>query len=54
MHLFIDDTFATSTYTHPISTGELTPPDGLEVTLTPRLDPEMIEGQNAALIASPV
>lgn len=53
MHLFIDETFATSTYTHPISAGGITPPDGLEVTLVPRLGPEMVGAQDAALIASP-
>jgi hypothetical protein len=53
VRLFIDQTFATSTYTHPITVGENTPPNGLEVTLVPRLAPETVGAQDAALIASP-
>ncbi len=53
MRLLIDETFATSTYTHPIIAGDLTPPDGLEVTLAPHLASEMVGAQDAALIASP-
>ena len=53
MHLLIDDTFATRTLTHPIATGEINPPAGLDVSLVPRLPPEMVGAQDAALIASP-
>ena len=53
MRLFIDETFATSTYTHPISAGDIIPPDGLEVVLAPQLGPESVGAQDAALIASP-
>jgi hypothetical protein len=53
VRLFIDDAFATSTYTHPITAGTLTPPDGLEIVLVPRLDPEAVGAQDAAFIASP-
>lgn len=53
MRLLIDETFGTSTYTHPIAAGDLTPPDGLEVMLIPRLGPELVGAQDAALIASP-
>jgi hypothetical protein len=53
VRLLIDETFATSTYTHPISAGELSPPDGLEVTLVPQLGPESVSARDAALIASP-
>jgi hypothetical protein len=53
VRLFLDETFATSTYTHPVTAGALTPPDGLEVVLVPRLGPEAVGAQDAALIASP-
>lgn len=53
MRLLIDETFATSTYTHPITTGGITPPAGLEVTLSPRLEPAAVGTADAALIASP-
>ncbi len=53
MRLLIDETFATSTYTHPITAGDVVPPDGLDVTLVPRLGPESVDAQDAALIASP-
>lgn len=53
MRLLIDETFATSTYTHPITSGDITPPEGLEVTLVPRLGPESVGAQDAALLASP-
>ena len=53
MRLLIDETFATSTYTHPITAGNLKPPDGLEVVLVPHLGPEAVGDQDAALIASP-
>jgi hypothetical protein len=53
VRLLIDETFATSTYSHPITTGDLAPPDGLEVVLVPRLGPESVGAQDAALIASP-
>lgn len=53
MRLFIDETFATATYTHPITTGGITAPEGLEVMLVPRLGPDAVGAQDAALIASP-
>ena len=53
MRLFIDETFATSTYTHPVTAGQLTPPDGLEVELVPLLGPDVVGTQDAALIATP-
>lgn len=53
MRLLIDKTFATSTYTHPIAAGELAPPEALEVVLLPRLGPDAVGVQDAALIASP-
>lgn len=53
MRLLIDETFATSTYTHPITSGSIAPPDGLEVTLVPHLSPEAVGPTDAALIASP-
>ena len=53
MRLLIDDTFATSTLTHPIAAGDITLPAGLDVSLVPRLPPEMVGAQDAALIASP-
>lgn len=53
MRLLIDETFATTTYTHPIMSGNLTPPSSLEVTLVPRLEPAAVGAGDAALIASP-
>jgi hypothetical protein len=53
VRLYIDETFATSTYTHPIATGEITAPDGLEVTRVPQLGPDAVGADDAALIASP-
>ena len=53
MRLLIDDTFATSTYTHPITAGSIASPEGLEVALAPHLKPEAVGPADAALIASP-
>ena len=53
MRLLIDETFATTTYTHPITTGDISPPAGLEVALVPRLAPDAVGAEDAALIASP-
>jgi hypothetical protein len=53
VRLLIDETFATSTYTHPITARPLTPPEGLEVALVSRLGPDSVGEQDAALIASP-
>jgi hypothetical protein len=53
VRLLIDETFATSTYTHPITSGDVAPPDGLEIALVPRLGPETVGAADAALIASP-
>lgn len=53
MRLLIDETFATSTYTHPITSGDIAPPKNLDVALVSRLGPEAVGTQDAALIASP-
>lgn len=53
MRLLIDDTYATSTLTHPIAAGDITPPAGLDASLVPRLPPDLVGARDATLIASP-
>jgi predicted solute-binding protein len=52
MRLLIDDTFATKTYTTPISSGGLQAQHGLEPLLVARLTANQITPEDAALIPS--
>lgn len=53
VRLLLDATFATSTYTLPISSGWVTPPEDLHVAVVPHLSGEALEDGDAALLNAP-
>lgn len=52
MRLLIDDTFATGTYTVPITSGWANPPDGMTVEIVTRLTAANVGAEDAALVPS--
>ncbi len=52
MRLLIDDTFSTRTYTTPVSSGWVSPPEGIDVSLVARLTADQVAAADAALIPS--
>ena len=52
MRLLIDDTFATATYTAPIVSGWVSPPNGIAVEIVHRLKPDIVSDESIALVSS--
>ena len=50
MRLLIDETFATSAYTTPITAGWVSPPAGIAVEIIPRLAASSVSPDDAALV----